>query len=51
MKKYYVIRTNYGYGWEDECYCSSLKEAKQIKQDYIDNAVGLIGIKIMLKYE
>lgn len=51
MAKYYAIRTNYGYGWEDECFCSTLQEAKQTKQEYIENAVGLIGIKIVTKYE
>lgn len=43
----YNIVTNYGYGWEVECTEETLYEAKQRKKEYIENASGLIGIKIV----
>ena len=42
----YDIETNYGYGWEVECSESTLQEARQTKKEYIENARGLIGIRI-----
>lgn len=43
----YDIVTNYGYGWEVECSEPTMKEARQTKKEYIENASGLIGIKIV----
>ena len=43
----YDIVTNYGYGWEVECTEESLSEARQRKREYIENAAGLIDIKIV----
>lgn len=43
----YDIVTNYGYGWEVECTEETMKEARQRKKEYIENARGLIGIKIV----
>ena len=43
----YDIVTNYGYGWEVECTEETWKDAKQTKKEYIENASGLIGIKIV----
>lgn len=45
----YNIVTNYGYGWEVECSESTLKEAKQRKKEYLENARELRGIKIEKK--
>ncbi|MBQ2347266.1 MAG: hypothetical protein II388_02700 [Clostridia bacterium] len=42
----YEIETNYGYGWEVELTESTMKEAKQRKREYMENARGLIGIRI-----
>lgn len=42
----YEIETNYGYGWEVELTESTMKEAKQRKREYMENACGLIGIRI-----
>ncbi len=50
----YDIVTNYGYGWEVECAEESINEARQRKKEYLENARGLIGIKIVrrrVKYE
>ena len=43
----YDIVTNYGYGWEVECTEETMKEARQRKKEYLENACGLIGIKIV----
>lgn len=43
----YDIVTNYGYGWEVECTEPTLAEAKRTKKEYIENAAGLLGIKIV----
>ncbi len=43
----YDIVTNYGYGWEVECTEETMKEARQTKKEYIENARGLQGIKIV----
>lgn len=43
----YEIVTNYGYGWEVECTEETLKEARQRKKEYIENASGLQGIRIV----
>ena len=43
----YDIVTNYGYGWEVECTEETIKEARQRKKEYIENARGLVGIKIV----
>ncbi len=42
----YDIETNYGYGWEVECCEFTMKEAKQRKKEYIENARGLVDIRI-----
>ena len=42
----YEVWTNYGYGWEVEVTASTYKEAKEIYRDYIENARGLIDIRI-----
>ena len=42
----YEVWTNYGYGWEVEVTESTLEEAKKCKRDYIENARGLIDIRI-----
>lgn len=42
----YEIETNYGYGWEVELTESTMKEAKQRKREYMENARDLIGIRI-----
>lgn len=42
----YHIETDYGYGWEVECIEETMKEAKQRKREYIENARGLIDIRI-----
>ena len=47
----YNIVTNYGYGWEIECSESTLKEAKQTKKAYLDNARELKGIRIEKRRE
>lgn len=43
----YDIVTNYGYGWEVECTEETMKEARQRKKEYIENARNLTGIKIV----
>lgn len=43
----YNIVTNYGYGWEVECTEETMNEARQRKKEYLENARGLIGIKIV----
>ena len=43
----YEIVTNYGYGWEVECTEETMKEARQRKKEYMENASGLQGIKIV----
>lgn len=45
------VMTNYGYGWETECVEYSRKEAYQTKREYIENARGLMGIKVVKKRE
>ena len=40
------VETNYGYGWDTEFTATSATQAKQIKRDYLENARGLIGIRI-----
>lgn len=45
------VVTNYGYGWETECTEYTLKDAKQTKREYMENAQGLQGIKIVKKRE
>ena len=42
----YNIVTNYGYGWEVELTEYTFKEAKLRKKEYINNARGLIDIRI-----
>lgn len=42
----YEIETNYGYGWDVELTESTMKEAKQRKREYMENAHGLIDIRI-----
>jgi len=43
----YNIVTNYGYGWEVECTEETMNEAHQRKKEYLENARGLSGIKIV----
>ena len=43
----YEIVTNYGYGWEVEVTEPTYKEAKQTYREYLENARGLLGIKII----
>lgn len=38
--------TNYGYGWETEVSEYSLKEIKERKREYLENAMGLVGIRV-----
>lgn len=45
----YQIWTNYGYGIEHETTCSTWKEAKEEKKAYLENASGLLEIKIVKK--
>ena len=45
------VMTNYGYGWETECIEYSRKEAYQTKREYMENARGLMGIKVVKKRE
>lgn len=43
----YDIVTNYGYGWEVECTEETWEDAKRTKKEYLENARGLVGIKIV----
>lgn len=43
----YQVVTNYGYGWEVECTEETMKEARQRKKEYMENASGLRGIRIV----
>ena len=43
----YDIVTNYGYGWEVECTEPTMPDAIRTKYEYLENASGLIGIKIV----
>jgi hypothetical protein len=47
----YYLETNYGYGKELEVSYETLKEAKQGKKEYLDNARELQSIKIIKKRE
>ena len=41
------IVTDYGYGWEVECTESTRRDAQRTYKEYVDNAHGLIRIKIV----
>lgn len=45
----YNIITNYGYGEEIECSEYTLKEARERKKEYLENAQGLLSIRIEKK--
>lgn len=45
----YNIITNYGYGEEIECCEYTFAEAKQRKKEYLENARGLLSIRIEKK--
>ena len=45
-KDEYCIETNYGYGWEVECREETLKDAIERQNEYIQNARGLMDIRI-----
>ena len=51
MNKYsyiYVIKTNYGYGWEDECWYDSKETTlQQVKQDAREYALIANGVRIV----
>lgn len=41
------VITNYGYEWEVECTEPTIKEARERVKEYIENASGLRGIRIV----
>lgn len=43
----YEVQTNYGYGWEAGVSEFTFAEAKQRKKEYMQNARGLQGIRIV----
>lgn len=43
-KDTFAIYGNYGYGWDLECYCEDLKDAKQTLLDYQSNGGGIYKI-------
>lgn len=45
------IETNYGYGWEVEVSEYSSFEAKRTRREYLENARGLLGIRIVKRRE
>ena len=45
----YQIVTNYGYGWEVEVTEPTRAEARKTAKEYLENAQGLMGIKIVKK--
>ena len=45
----YNILTNYGNGYNIECIEYNLQQAKKTKREYINNAKGLINVKIEKK--
>lgn len=40
------IETNHGYGWEKEFSCSTLEEAKEQHQCYVENSFGRFATRI-----
>ena len=51
MNKYmyiYVIKTNYGYGWEDECWYDSKETTlKQVRKDAKEYKLIVKGVRIV----
>ena len=48
-KDVWVIQTNYGYGWEDECTEETLSEAVVTYEEYLENLTGRAVMRLRKK--